>query len=191
MRQVVWIGAVVLLMQLVVFPVGAQGQQASAELRDSSGNVVGSATFVDSGGGVQVSVQARNLPPGQHGIHVHAVGRCDPPDFMTAGAHANPTNRQHGLRNPQGPHGGDLPNLTIAQNGSGSLQATNNLLTVGAGPNSLFDDDGSALVIHAMADDDVTDPTGNSGGRIACGVVARGPGTLPSTGLADAGGPRA
>ena len=192
MKYAVVIGGAVALMQVATLAVGAQAQQASAELRDPSGNVVGSATMSESGGGVQINVQVRSLPPGQHGIHVHAVGQCDPPDFMSAGGHFNPTSRQHGLRNPQGPHAGDLPNLTIAANGSGSLQAIGAQLSLGAGANSLFDSDGSALVIHADVDDEVTDPTGNSGGRIACGVVARGggtaggaPGTLPATGVVD------
>ena len=92
---------------------------------------------------------------------------------MSAGGHFNPTNRQHGLRNPQGPHAGDLPNLTVDANGAGTFQATNALVTLGAGTSSLFDADGSALVIHADPDDEMTDPTGNSGGRIACGVITR------------------
>ena len=109
-----------------------------------------------------------------HGIHIHAVGRCDPPDFMSAGDHVNPTNRQHGLRNPQGPHAGDLPNLTVEAGGTGTFQAANVDLTLGAGANGLFDADGSALVVHADPDDEATEPTGNSGGRIACGVIMRG-----------------
>ena len=160
--------------------------QASAELRDPNGQVVGSATFAQEAGGVRVSAQVRNLPPGPHGIHVHAVGRCDPPDFMSAGGHFNPTARQHGLRNPQGPHAGDLPNLTIAANGTGAFQAVNALITLAPGTNSLFDADGSALVIHADPDDEVTDPTGNSGGRIACALIMPGP-----AGPAPAQAPRA
>ncbi len=147
--------------------------QASAELRDPNGQVVGSATFAQEAGGVRVSAQVRNLPPGQHGIHVHVVGRCDPPDFMSAGGHFNPMNRQHGLRNPQGPHAGDLPNVTVDANGTATYQATNALVTLGPGGNSLLDADGSALVIHADPDDEASDPTGNSGGRIACGVITR------------------
>ena len=145
----------------------------TVELRNASGQVIGLATFSDVAGGVQVRAQVQNLPPGAHGIHFHAVGRCDPPDFMSAGGHFNPTNRQHGLRNPQGPHAGDLPNLTVDANGTGTYQATNAVITLGPGANSLFDTDGSALVVHADPDDETTDPTGNSGGRVACGVIAR------------------
>ncbi|MDP8922298.1 MAG: superoxide dismutase family protein, partial [Chloroflexota bacterium] len=156
-------------------PAAGQGaSRATAELRDASGQVIGSATFTESAGGVQVSAQVRNLPPGVHGIHVHAVGRCDPPDFMSAGGHFNPTNQQHGLRNPQGPHAGDLPNLTVEANGTATYQASNTLLTLRSGASSPFDADGSALVIHADPDDEMTDPTGNSGGRIACGVITPG-----------------
>ena len=144
-----------------------------ADLRDASGQLVGVAVFSQTAGGVQVTVQVRDLPPGVHGIHLHAVGRCDPPDFMSAGGHFNPTNRQHGLRNPQGPHAGDLTNLTVEANGTGSLQETNASVTLAPGAASLVDGDGTALVIHDAPDDEATDPTGNSGGRIACGVVAR------------------
>ena len=150
----------------------AQQPAATAELRDSTGGAVGTATFSQVSNGVQVSGTFRGLPPGEHGIHVHAVGQCDAPDFMTAGPHWNPTNRQHGLRNPQGAHLGDLPNLTVGADGSGTINALAQGATLGTGNTSMLDADGSALVIHANADDDVTDPSGNSGGRIACGVVA-------------------
>ena len=146
---------------------------ALADLRDQSGQIVGVATFTETAGGVQVTAQVRDLPPGVHGLHLHAVGRCDLPDFMSAGGHFNPTSRQHGVRNPQGPHAGDLPNLTVEANGTGSFQATNASVTLEPGAESLFDADGTALVIHDDPDDEATDPTGNSGGRIACGVVAR------------------
>jgi Cu-Zn family superoxide dismutase len=145
-------------------PVG----QASAELRDPKGRVVGSATFSEEPGGVRVRAQVRNLPSGSHGIHIHGVGRCDPPDFTSAAEHLNLTSRQHGLR------------LEIAANGSGQLSVLNSTISVGGGPNSLFDTDGSALVIHANAADDVTDPAGNSEGRLACGVIARGGPAAPA-----------
>ena len=108
--------------------------------------------------------------PGTHGIHVHAVGRCDPPGFESAGPHWNPMSRQHGTLNPQGPHMGDMMNITVAMDGS----ATVNVMTQGGtlrGVDRLLDADGAAVVIHASADDYRTDPSGNSGARIACGVV--------------------
>jgi Cu-Zn family superoxide dismutase len=141
----------------------------SVELRNASGQAVGTATFTTEGSGLRIAVQVRDLPAGQHGLHVHAIGRCDPPDFMSAGGHHNPTSRQHGLQNPSGPHAGDLPNLEVVAAGTGSLNTTNTLMTLA----SLFDADGSAIVVHAAADDNTTDPTGNSGGRIACGVISR------------------
>jgi Cu-Zn family superoxide dismutase len=115
------------------------------------------------------------LPPGQHGYHVHAVGNCDPGDFMTAEGHFNPTNKEHGLHNPLGSHVGDLPNLIVADDGTASMTAVASYATLAPSDTSLFDMDGSALVIHAGADDEVTDPAGNSGARIACGVLGAGP----------------
>ena len=156
-----------------------QANQATAELRDPDGDLVGTAELTQESDGVRISVQVQLLPPGTHGIHVHAVGRCDPPDFMSAGPHFNPTNRQHGLRNPAGPHAGDLPNIDIAADGRGQLTTTNNMLTLGTGANSLFDTDGSAIVVHTDPDDEMTDPTGNSGGRIACRVVTAAPAAAP------------
>jgi Cu-Zn family superoxide dismutase len=155
---------------------------ASAVLRDASGRTVGTAVFTQQANGVRLAVQVQGLPPGQHGIHVHAVGRCDAPDFMTAGGHFNPASRQHGLENPQGPHAGDLQNLAVAANGNGSFNMVDTMVALGSGANSLFGSDGTALVIHADMDDERTDPAGNSGARIACGVIVRGAAALPNTG---------
>ena len=170
-----------------------QPQQATAELRDSNGQTVGTATFMPMGGGVHVMAQVRNLPPGPHGIHIHAVGTCDAPDFMTAGPHFNPTSTMHGLQNPGGPHAGDMPNLEVGADGTATFDYQAMMVSLGAGEGNLFDADGSALVIHANADDHVTDPSGNSGGRIACGVVARAgaPVAQPSPAAKPAGAPAA
>ncbi|HXG15918.1 MAG TPA: superoxide dismutase family protein [Calidithermus sp.] len=145
---------------------------ATAELRNAQGQPVGTATLTDVGGGVRVIVEARNLPPGDKGVHIHEVGRCEPP-FTTAGGHFNPGKRQHGLQNPAGPHAGDLPNITIGADGTGRLETVTDRVTLGGGATSLFDADGSAIVIHAAPDDHRTDPAGNSGARIACGVIVR------------------
>lgn len=150
------------------------GVTATAELQDASGQVVGTATFTEAAGGVQIAVQVNGIEPGTHGIHIHETGTCTAPDFTSAGAHFNPTGQQHGLENPQGPHAGDMQNLEVAADGSATATFTNERISLGAGENSLFDADGSALVIHATADDQVTDPSGNSGDRIACGVVTSG-----------------
>lgn len=145
---------------------------ATAEIALSDGTPAGTAAIERDGKGLKLVVAAKGLPAGVHGIHLHAVGQCEGPGFTTAGSHLNPHNRQHGLDNPAGAHLGDLPNLTAAADGSAGLSAPlkgtpDELLA------SLFDTDGTALVIHATADDNRTDPSGNSGGRIACGVLKR------------------
>ncbi len=146
---------------------------ATAELRNAQGQVVGAGTFTDVSGGVRIVVEVRDLPPGEKGVHIHAVGKCDPPGFTSAGGHFNPGRRQHGLLNPQGPHAGDLPNIRVDDDGNGRLETMTERVTVTAGPTSILDADGSALVVHAAPDDFKTDPTGNSGARIACGVITR------------------
>jgi Cu-Zn family superoxide dismutase len=151
----------------------SSGERAAvAELRSSRGQAVGTARFTQAGDVVRVVIETTGLPPGPHAVHVHTVGKCDPPGFESAGGHFNPQGRQHGALNPQGSHAGDLPNLTVAPDGNGRLEATTQQLTLGSGPTSVWDADGSALVIHAAADDFKTDPTGNAGARIACGVLA-------------------
>ncbi|HEX6746323.1 MAG TPA: superoxide dismutase family protein [Longimicrobium sp.] len=141
-------------------------------LYDTQGQEVARATLVRaSRDSVRLSVDATRLPAGTHGTHLHEAGRCDAPQFTTAGAHMNPLARRHGLRNPQGPHLGDLPNLVVGADGRGHVEATIVAsLTPGTPP--IYDVDGTALVVHASADDMMTDPSGNSGARIACGVIA-------------------
>jgi Cu-Zn family superoxide dismutase len=146
-------------------------QAARAELRNAQREVVGRATLTPDGQGLRIAVEVEKLPPGSHGFHVHAVGRCDPPDFASAGAHFNPDGKKHGLKNPEGPHAGDLPNLVVGADGTARVTAMAPRVTLGTGPNSVFHPGGTALVIHAGPDDDVTDPAGNSGARIACGVI--------------------
>ena len=139
---------------------------ATATLQTAQGAPAGTARAVPMDGALRISLALEGLPPGEHGVHVHMTGRCDAPDFESAGSHWNPTDSKHGLENPQGQHAGDMPNLMIDQNGRGTLDYT---LKVGnlAG---LLDTDGAAIVVHATTDDQKTDPSGNSGGRIACGV---------------------
>lgn len=136
------------------------------------GNVVGMASFTEGATGVIVQVDVQGIAgaaPGEHGIHFHQFGACTP-DFTAVGEHFNPTTMQHGLDNPEGPHAGDLPNMTLDDAGSGSYSATTMFVAL-SGPNMLLDADGSALIIHANPDDQVTDPSGNSGDRIVCGVI--------------------
>jgi len=136
-------------------------------LVNASGQVIGSVRAWQTAGGVSFRISATGLPHGLHGIHIHAIGRCDPPDFASAGPHWNPLGKKHGLNNPAGPHAGDLPNVEVAANGV--LAAT--VTVPGASMASLLDADGASLVIHADADDYMTDPSGNSGPRIACAVI--------------------
>ncbi len=137
-------------------------------LVNAAGQSIGSVRMWETPGGVTFRIGAAGLPHGIHGIHVHTVGRCAPPGFASSGAHWNPEVRKHGFNNPAGPHRGDLPNVTVSANGV--LQEAVSL--PGASFGTLLDADGAALVIHARADDYATDPSGNSGDRIACGVVS-------------------
>ena len=136
-------------------------------LVDTSGQSIGTVRMWESPGAVALRIEANGLPLGIHGVHVHAVGRCDGPKFESAGSHWNPANRKHGTDNPAGPHAGDMPNLTVAANGVLGQTVT----LAGASFAALADADGSALVIHADRDDLRTDPSGNSGARIACAVL--------------------
>ncbi|HTP52732.1 MAG TPA: superoxide dismutase family protein [Anaeromyxobacteraceae bacterium] len=151
----------------------AAAETARAELKNASGTAVGIATFVAVPGGVELALKASGLPPGPHGFHVHAVGKCEGPDFKTAGGHFNPGAKKHGLENPEGPHAGDMPNLVVGADGSGSAKVLLSGASLGSGPNSLLHEGGTALVVHADADDMKTDPAGNAGARIACGVIER------------------
>lgn len=151
----------------------AAGPAAKATLKDAQGKDVGTATLTPAKGGVKVQVQAANLSPGKHGIHIHAAGKCEPPDFKSAGGHFNPAGKKHGLQSPEGPHAGDMPNLVVAKNGKGKGTFTAKGATLGDGEGTLFGPDGTALVIHADPDDEKTDPAGNSGARIACGIIEK------------------
>ena len=140
---------------------------APMPLINASGQAIGSIRAWQTSGGVTFRIDARGLPHGIHGIHVHPIGRCDPPDFATAGTHWNPTGREHGINNPKGPHAGDMPNVTVAANGVLQEVVTLPHATMA----QLLDADGASIMIHADADDYVTQPAGNSGAKIACAVI--------------------
>ena len=146
---------------------------ANAIMYNTSGAPVGTAQiWQDKNGLVHVDIASITLPGGTHGIHFHGVGKCEASGgFATAGGHYNPTSMEHGLNNPKGPHAGDNPNIVIPDGGVGKVAFTTDRVSLTPGTSSLFDADGSSLVIHAVADDQVSNPAGNSGARIACGVV--------------------
>ncbi len=148
-------------------------KNAKADLFNAKNEKVGSATLTETSEGVKIALEVSNLPPGVHGFHIHDVGKCDPPDFKTAGGHFNPHGKKHGLKNPDGPHAGDLQNLEVGADGTAKVDVVQAGVTLGEGKTSLFHPGGTAIVIHASPDDGMTDPAGNAGARIACGVIAR------------------
>jgi Cu-Zn family superoxide dismutase len=161
------------LLLAAAFCAQAAGMTAHANLVDSTGKSVGKATLKETSGGVQIKAMLSNLPPGTHGMHIHAVGKCDPPDFKSAGGHFNPDMKKHGMNNPDGMHAGDLPNVEVGADGKAKVSLLAAHVTLKDGDHSLFHEGGTALVIHEKADDYMTDPSGNSGNRIACGVIEK------------------
>lgn len=144
---------------------------AVASLVDGSGRTAGQAVLVQEGGDVRLLLDVAGLAPGDKAVHIHEVGQCTTPSFNSAGRHFNPTQAEHGTKNPRGPHAGDLPDITIESSGRGHLEITVKRVTLKKGPGSLLDEDGSAIVVHERPDDGRTDPDGGSGARIACGVL--------------------
>ncbi|HEX6165032.1 MAG TPA: superoxide dismutase family protein [Vicinamibacterales bacterium] len=153
---------------------GLSAQMKHVDLKDAKGNSVGMAMISPAkGGGVSIDLDVKGLPPGEHALHFHAVPKCEGPDFMSAGGHFNPANKKHGMQNPEGPHAGDMPNFTVDAKGNAKTTIVNKNVTTGAEANSMYAAGGTALMIHAAADDMKTDPSGNAGARIACGVITK------------------
>jgi Cu-Zn family superoxide dismutase len=164
------LAAALLAMSLALAASAAAADKATAVLKDAKGNEVGNAQFTATPSGVLISLDLTAVPAGEHAFHIHAVGKCEPPDFKSAGPHLNSDEKKHGLMNPEGPHAGDMPNLHVPSDGKLQVEVLDPIVTLNEKA-ALLDQDGSALVIHAGVDDYVSDPAGNAGDRIACGVV--------------------
>ena len=173
-RHLLWIPALVAIgATAAAFAQTPSG--AKAVMHNAAGVELGTLTLTPTtrGTAIQINGTLKPLPPGVHAFHIHTVGKCEPPDFTSAGGHLNPGSKQHGKDNPNGPHLGDLPNFEVVADGVGHISYAVPDITLSDGPNSLFHPGGTAIVIHANADDYKTDPTGNAGARIACGVIEK------------------
>jgi Cu-Zn family superoxide dismutase len=161
-----------LIWTTVVFAESAV-RSAHTDIVNAQGQKIGTVTIRRAGAGIRLDLRVSQLPPGTHGIHIHTVGKCEGPDFMSAGGHLNPASKKHGKENPEGPHAGDLLNIQVKASGNADASLLDPNVTLVDGPNSLFHEGGTAIVIHEKPDDYKTDPAGNSGARIACGVIEK------------------
>ena len=167
------VGALLFLTSVTAHGAGSTPdlKTAKAEIINSQGTKIGIALLEDVPGGVKISLKVSNLSPGMHAFHIHAVGKAEPPDFKSSGPHFNPEGKKHGHMNPAGAHAGDLSNIEVKANGTAEVEIVVKGVTLSLGKDSLLGPGGTSLVIHAKADDEMTDPAGNAGNRIAAGVI--------------------